>query len=86
MIHNLLQSSLRRNIVSDTGVYRIPCKSCKLKYIGEASWNIHKHLNEYRRDIRVGNLNNALLQHISKTDYNFNFNAAMMLIYRHNKD
>ena len=30
-------------------------------------------------------LNNALLQHISKTDHNFNFNAAKMLVCIHNK-
>ena len=44
-------------------------------------------MNEYMNteEISVGNLNNALLQHISKSDHNFDFNAAIMLAYIHNK-
>ena len=47
--------------------------------------NIHKHIYEYKRDIRLGNLNNALFSHISKTDHNFDFNAATMFAHIHNK-
>ena len=36
-------------------------------------------------DIRIGNLNNAFLQHISQSNHNFNFNSAKMLIDIHNK-
>ena len=36
-------------------------------------------------DIKVGNLNNALLQHIFKSDHNFDFNAAVMLAFVNNK-
>ena len=86
MISNLLHPSHRRNIISDVDVYCIPCKNCKSKYIGKTSRNIHKCLNEHRRGIRVGNLNNALLLHISKSDNNFNFNATMMLVYIHKKN
>ena len=58
-IHDLLLSSPRHDIISDTSVYCIPCKDCKLKYIGKML-NIHKCIEEHRRDIRVCNLNNAL--------------------------
>ena len=40
---------------------------------------------EHRRDIRISNLSNVLLQHVSKTDHNFDFNAATMLACIHNK-
>ena len=59
-IHNLVHSSPQSNIFSDAGVYCIPCKNCKLNYIGETSWNLHVHLKEHRRDLWIGNLNNAL--------------------------
>ena len=59
MIRDLLHSSTRRNIISDTGVYCIHFKNCKLRYIGETSKNIFKRLNEHWKDIKVGNLNNA---------------------------
>ena len=73
-------------LVSDAGVYWIPCSNCKLKYIGEASRNLHAHLKKHKRDIRVGNLNTTIFQHISQSDHNFNFNPAKMLIYIHKKD
>ena len=60
MICKLVHSSPQHNIFSDAGVYYIPCKNCKLKYIGEISRNIHVRLKEHKRDIRIGNLNNAL--------------------------
>ena len=43
--HELVHSSPQRNIFSDAGVYCIPCKDCKLKYIGETSQNLHVRLN-----------------------------------------
>ena len=84
-IHELVHSSPQRNIFSDAGVYCIPCKDCKLKYIGETSRNLHVRLKEHKRDIRIGNSNNALFRHISQSNHDFDFNSAKMLIYIHNK-
>ena len=42
---------------------------------------IHKCLYEYRREIRFGDLNNALLQNIFKSDNIFDFVSATMLAY-----
>ena len=53
--------------------------SCKSKYIGETTGNFNKYLYEHKRDIRLGNIYNALFLHISETDHNFDFNAAMRL-------
>ena len=72
-------------IKSNSGVYSIPCKECKLKYIHEMSRNIHKCPYEHKRDIRLGNLNNAHFLHISITDDNFDFNAATMLTHIYHK-
>ena len=85
MIHELVHASPQRNIFSDACVYCIPRKNCKLKYIGKTSQNLHIRLKEHKIDIRIGNLNNALFQHISQSNHNFNFKSAKMLIYIHNK-
>ena len=69
------------NILSVMLVSSISCKDCKLKYISETSRNINKHLYEHKRNIRLGNLYNALFLHISKTDHNFDFNAATMFAH-----
>ena len=53
-IRELVHSSPQRNIFSDTGFYCIPCKDCKLKYIGETSQKLHVRLKEHKRDIRIG--------------------------------
>ena len=84
-VHDLVHSSPQRKIVSGAGVYCIHCKNCKLKYLGEISRNFHVLLKEHKRDIRIGNLNNALLQYISQSNHNFDFNSAKMLIYIHYK-
>ena len=85
-IRELVHSSPQRNIFSDAGVYCIPCKDCKLKYIGETSRNLHIRLKEHKRDIRIGNSNNALFLHISQHNHNIDFNSAKMLTYINNKN
>ena len=42
-------------------------------------------MKEHKRDIRIGNSNNALFLHISQSNHNFDLNSAKMLIYIHNK-
>ena len=69
----------------DADVYSILCKECKLKCIGEITRNIHKCIFDHKKDTRLGNINNALFLHISKTDHNFDCNAATMLAHIHNK-
>ena len=82
---DLLHLNSRHDIISGVGVYCIPCKECKLKYIGEYTINVHKYIYEHIRDIRSDNLNNAVFLHIPKTDHNFDFNASTMLVYILNK-
>ena len=62
------------------------CKDCKLKYIGGTSRNLHVRLKEHKRDIRIGNSNNALFLHISQHNHNFVFNSAKILTYIHDKN
>ena len=64
-IHKLVHSSPQRNIFLGASVYGIPCKNCKLKFIGETSRNLHVRLKEHKRDIKIGNLNNTLSTHFS---------------------
>ena len=73
------------NYLRNYRVYCIPCKNFKSKYIGETSRNLHGRLKEHKRDIRIGNLNNALFQHISKSNHNLHFDFAKMPIYIHDK-
>ena len=51
------------------------CKNCKLKYIGETSRNLHVHLKEHKRDIRIGNLT----LHYFNTFLNLNITSISIL-------
>ena len=62
------------------------CKDCKFKYIGKTSRNLHVCFKEHKRDIRIGNSNNALFLHISQYNHIFDFNSAKMITYIHNKN
>ena len=85
MICNLLHSSLQCNNIFDAGVYCTSWKDCKFEYIVKMLRNFQKCWWEHKIENRVGNLNNALLQHISMSGHNFDFGAATMLAYIHNK-
>ena len=41
------------------------------------------HSKEHKGDIRIGNLNNALFQHVSQSNHNSDFDSAKMVIYNH---
>ena len=70
-------------------VFTVFCaKTVKLKYIGETSGNVQKHIYKHGREIGVGNLNNALLQHISNTVWwqvgrRFDFKVVIPLNWLH---
>ena len=86
MIRHLLHSRPQCKIVSNAGVFIVfPCRNYRSEYIAETSRNIHACLKEHKKDIRVVNLSNALLQYISQSNHNFNFSSAKMLIYIHFK-
>ena len=72
-IRDLLDTKYRQHIKSNAGIYSIPWKDYK------------KRLYEHKRDITLGNFNDALFLHMIKTNHNFNFNAAAMLAHIHNK-
>ena len=84
-IRNLLNTKLHQHIKSNAGVYSISCLNCNMKYVSEMSHSLQTRIYEHKQDIHLGNLNNAVLLHMSKTNHNFNFNAATMLAYIHNK-
>ena len=51
--------------------------------LGETFINVYININLL--DIRLGNLNDALFQHISQTDHNFDFYTSTMLARIHSK-
>ena len=52
-ICDLVHSCPQHNIVSDAGVYCIPCKNCKLEYIVETPRNLQFCLKELKETLEV---------------------------------
>ena len=50
------------------------------------TFRLRTYVKEHKRDIRIGNSNDALFLHISQSNHNFDFNSAKMLTYIHNKN
>jgi len=71
---------------SNAGVYTIQCLDCNKQYIGETSRHIDQRIREHKRDIRNGQMNNALTKHISETNHSFNFKESKLLVRIHNKN
>lgn len=54
--------------------------------MGETGRSVKSRVSEHKRDIRLGNLNNALFVHLTKSDHNFDFDSVEILKYIHNKN
>ena len=52
----------------------------KLLALDRNTWYLHIRLKEHKSGIKIVNLNNALFQHISQSNHNFDFSFVKMLI------
>jgi predicted GIY-YIG superfamily endonuclease len=51
-------------------IYKIECPSCNLPYIGETI-DFDRRMQQHNRDLRMDNINSALVQHRNRTNHNF---------------
>ena len=66
---------------TNAGVYAIPCKECKLPYIGETGRDCEKRVSEHKRAVRNGDVNNALFAHMSQQNHPIDWENTK-LIYK----
>jgi hypothetical protein len=66
-------------------IYRIPCKQCRLAYIGKTRQYFRKRLQQHRTDANAvlkkgkNSEKTALTQHMAKTGHTFDFQNATIL-------
>ena len=60
-------------------IYRIPCSSCSLAYIGETGRGLKVRLREHQRDLATDNPSNALVQHARQTGHYPNLSQSTSL-------
>ena len=58
-----------RGINESSVIYKIPCKSCSLCYIGETGRGIEKRLSEHKNDVRAHRTSNSIVVHIDEKDH-----------------
>jgi len=83
---NSLKSNLVNNSsksVTQSGVYRIPCKGCNTFYIEETGRDLSVRLKEHKKAIASFNPLNALATHSSDLGHCFDFNNSS-IIYKSN--
>ena len=84
-IKDIVGRNTKSSIPTEAGIYSIKCHICKKTYVGETSRNIQIRLSEHKRAIKHGNLDNAMVIHMSDTGHDFDLEGAKMLKYAHNK-
>lgn len=65
-------------------VYKIPCSSCPLVYVGETSQLLKKRISQHKNDVKEGNGVTALAQHTFDTTHVFDFNRADIVARENN--
>ena len=70
-IGDIVKHKNKNNLKVNEGsiIYKIPCKSCSLCYIGETGRGIEKRLNEHKNDVRAHRLSNSIVVHIEERDH-----------------
>ena len=63
-----LRNTVTKGIPKDAGIYKIPCSSCDLQYIGESN-DIKRRISQHKTDLRTSNLNSSLVKHRNETDH-----------------
>ena len=64
-----LMGNSRRKMEERNVVYKIPCRDCKLSYIGETSQWYDERESQHRRCIQNQDENNGILRHIRDTGH-----------------
>ncbi|GJQ72477.1 hypothetical protein Trydic_g3551 [Trypoxylus dichotomus] len=77
--HQLRSAKDPRDILTSTGVYRIPC-SCGLVYIGTTKPSINTKLKEHKRNCRLGQTDKSAVAENALQDGDHNINFAKQLL------
>lgn len=70
-----------RQDVDGIGVYAVKCRHCPKVYIGETGKALKDRFYYHKRDIRVGNQNNSIFNHMLQEDHPVDINNPI-LVYK----
>ena len=75
----LIRNKPKQNI--EAGVYEVPCKepNCEKSYYGETGRSIDIRMKEHRNDIRRGNNQNALFNHMETSNHCIDFDSKKLV-------
>ena len=60
-------------------VYKLDCKSCDAKYVGETGRQLQERMTEHQRDIVNKKKTSKVYEHVSKTKHDFDFENVSVL-------
>ena len=70
----------KRKVGEKAGVvYKLDCKSCDAKYVGETGRHWQERMNEHKRDIVNKKKTSKVFEHVSTTKHSFDFDNVSVL-------
>ena len=70
----------KRKVGEKAGVvYKLDCKNCDAKYVGETGRQLQERMNEHQRDIVKKKKTSKVYEHVSKTKHAFDFDNVSVL-------
>ena len=60
-------------------IYELPCQDCENKYIGETSNNLHTRIAQHKANVRRGETNSLVFQHMLNSGHDMNWNEPKIL-------
>ena len=79
---NTVKEKLIKNspVVSNGCVYKVPCSTCDMFYVGQTGKSLTTRLNQHKYSIRTGQDSNALFAHIRDCDHPIAWNNAHSVV------
>ena len=65
-------------------MYKINCKNCDKKYIGETGRDLRTRITEHKRNIRNEEANSLIYRHTDTTGHDFDFDNTEILATEQN--
>ena len=62
-----------------TAVYKINCNECDAHYIGETKKQVRDRIKEHQNNIRIGEQNSMIFQHVANNNHNMDFSNPTVL-------
>ena len=55
--------------MEEGAVYQISCQDCEKIYIGETKFTMRKRIEQHKKDVKFGRMNNTIAKHVEESTH-----------------